>query len=935
MERHQASSQHQTNVIKWLRTSAASVSSGGGLEALEATDALAPQTQPFQELLESVRHSGNPPWSNRKMASMAWCLFEAQRDQERDFLAKAAAISVSQDERKGILLCRYIASSETLEVRTGVLFCSPFKGSGAPAVREAFLSGLRRFCTARRGASQRVNAIQARPKFNECLCVDVRKKVFLYNVDGGSDEQLAGKLLQPGSGRQLGPDELKDKLPGLIFITKDKAHASRLLLTRTFSKDPYLKGMLDVTLHSPGAIVKLIQYSPNVQEIFKDYQKSVDSAEGLDAAIANFSFSAVRWDSTQKPLARAVLYFDALLQTAMQLVRDRSKCETVGARQWLSAVDEEFALQLAMLADLSDESIRLTRFLDREHFDIAALPSELLRFKDRVVALFFGGGCLNVERGFTVEMLRQLGQPRLIVIPGERPRTLGGPAAVTPDIKQRCLNRMRAMAKLMLDVLGTEFPQWELLQCFSVLRVDHTVGAADVKADCRLMRLCKAFNLEHSRAAEELGELLPLAARVTKDHPDLPTVQVWARILQEVQATTRRREVYKLTALLPLLTRFAAWSASTSGVEQNFSRIKKLIGEQRGAMHSDTLERAAVLALSQLPAALELDLPVHAQLVWSKTFHPPRGVRQMKSLPTRPSVLQKKKLNNRSEKQWIHKRRASADQLACRASDTCIVPPADMWSAKHETEHKRQSAELQKKRLEVLSGPCNYLLETDLAKDDQEQVLRHQAKRIRLNHEYGLKEARLEKSRAGPVILKPPPGQRVFLGSGGEDGIVQAAIRSSAYRQVYDLCEADAFVFADPASAGGHVRLCAAWKGAMVLSFAYLCSGKGPVLKYKKASCRPRYLWISPSVQSSDHGSVQLLRKLIAHIGSRWCEVSREDLLSRRRSAKSGYAELVALVRSAEKKSLPQTYSGSVMTLREFTESICELEQVLTGICGR
>jgi len=84
----------------------------------------APSTEELSALWRALKAtaatSTQTEQSQRRTASMEWCLYEAIRDQEREFMSKAQTISVALDERKGRLLVTYRACKGVV-VRAGVL----------------------------------------------------------------------------------------------------------------------------------------------------------------------------------------------------------------------------------------------------------------------------------------------------------------------------------------------------------------------------------------------------------------------------------------------------------------------------------------------------------------------------------------------------------------------------------------------------------------------------------------------------------------------------------------------------------------------------------------------------------------------------------------------------------------------------------------------
>ena len=99
-----------------------------------------------------------------------------------------------------------------------------------------------------------------------------------------------------------------------------------------------------------------------------------------------------------------------------------------------------------------------------------------------------------------------------------------------------------------------------------------------------------------------------------------------------------------LRALLPLLRRFAAYTASTCGVEQDFSKFKRALGECRG-FGPQAEERIAVLSSRKSTPDDDLVLAKSARLIWASCFGAPRSTR-LPRLPLRPEVVRPNQRGN-------------------------------------------------------------------------------------------------------------------------------------------------------------------------------------------------------------------------------------------------------------------------------------------------
>ena len=98
----------------------------------------------------------------------------------------------------------------------------------------------------------------------------------------------------------------------------------------------------------------------------------LDSCPVKSKAIKSLSVAKHRFASIAQPLGRGMLYFEALLNTALWIsINRRTQEEGAEASRWLGALDEEKILLAAMAADCADEALVLLRHFDCESHDLA------------------------------------------------------------------------------------------------------------------------------------------------------------------------------------------------------------------------------------------------------------------------------------------------------------------------------------------------------------------------------------------------------------------------------------------------------------------------------------------------------------------------------------------------------------------------------------
>ena len=932
--------------------------------------------------------------SSRKATTMEWCLWEALRDSERLALAQASTIALAMDERKGRLLMSFAAcSGKGLDVTTGFLGQLQHQGMNSVEVAGCVRKAVRRLCTRRR-PHPGMNRSRAKPALAARAERLMLRRIEMITADGAANEQLALKLLHPMSARTLGPKrsaaQAQDpsakvgKLPGLKLILRDKAHASRRLTERTFRADPVLQRICDVLLFNKHSIAKLLRFSEPFSKIFHEEvgrQTREGNAAALRGQVKNLSFAKQRFDSTAKPLGRCLWNLDALISTCHIIQETRGVRTDAGksCAQFIALLNEEVVVQLGMLADASDECLVLTRFFDQGMFELANMSTEVLGFKRRLDALF-GEAETCLETGFTSLALKHLERPRMLREAKGRHRSIGGLAmpAILDIARGKCLPRMKAWRRLALEVVDTEFPDYELLGAFSAFCLQpagaHARHRAPQEANAwvanSLGRLADAFGVDKALLTEQFQDLRRIAQTEQDQRPDEPTACSWQRALHKTQAVRHSAARWPVTALLPVLQRFVVCPGSTSGIEHAFSKFKRLMGEQwHGSVEAE--ERRLVL---RLKAADTPDPPPQllkaARRIWVMCFGPAR----LSGPPRRPSLGVKHTIQLKraaraalhepsSAAAWMRKRRRDVATAAAAPTSTsrtagperssAQAPVEDQaWTAAHQREAERQrKVRVERACAAVLDGTANRscLLAVGAGSQALREFRKHEQDRQR---ELELKWRRQASVQALPEKVDLAQ-KHVFVGDGarvacGLEQRWRAAKNAAGMVEVQERANAQVFMVLDPSAPGDRNRVVASMVGGLLCTPGFVLEpdGRGAVvLQLHRALSMPRSIFVSEGTVSIHKPMVDLMQRVCevelrrGKAKPRWqwftdMPDQRERFLERTRIKDKGHcSELVTLVTPSEGlRNFPRQ-----MSFRAFLESIHRVDQRCTrvGYCQR
>ena len=582
--------------------------------------------------------------SLQKVDKMLDCIFEALERRHRVSIASAETITLFRDESQGFLVLRALCCDRQLNQDHVLLGLNRDRGSDAFDIMEATEKIIRDFSKSLRedvgsDASQ--------------LTSHILSKIEAVCVDSASNETKSALIMRTSG-----------LTPNLKVIIRDRAHASRRLLSRPWKADPFLNEIAETVVMNSSSICQRIQHSHDLRDIYaENVQNYVTGAfknsKGLGAA-------KHRFESWAKPFAMAVMTLPALIRTAEEISITRAgKAEGKDADDFLIFLNAERILQLGMMADGSDEGVVLIRIFDDELTDPAMQADELWMFRRRLELLFGTGTsrCFSLP-GYTKAACDFL-ESRVHVVKqrGKTITTFGGPGSIE-QVKQTCLARMQEWVSLCDYIIAAEFPDFELIHAFWIFNVvtgsrtktghgyfdddPELVAACATERAAAFARLATAFGVDEVALTEQFNKCLP-TARHRAMHYGCSNAEAW-----KFAAFGGARHM-KMNSLLSVLQRYLGFGISTSGVEHTFSTMRDALAHRKQA----DLRKVRRLLLLKREAQMQdsgfvTRIVGEAREIWMALHSPARqgGQHFNKGARSRPSMT------STSRAAWIRERRA-------------------------------------------------------------------------------------------------------------------------------------------------------------------------------------------------------------------------------------------------------------------------------------
>lgn len=571
--------------------------------------------------------------------------------------------------------------------------------------------------------------------------------------------------------------------------------ATSRILQRPFAADAYLKQILADSVEDSGSMVQRIW---NSAVMSRWLQQKVAAESVVAKRASNLRAAKHRFESITKPLGRMLLQMHEFMDVVQDIILRKTDGTSVLCVAWVQSLSAEKLVQLAMLADASDELLILTRALDCEAVDISTIHEVVDNCLRTLEALFAKSMCLSVI-GYTKHVMDLLAHARVFHLPRGRMVLLGGTHVDMTAVSATCLTRMRAWLALVRETIMTEFPDYEVFQAFRVFNLGArgpskggwNLGASQEPATAdsedpvqvHLARLAAVCNVDGPALQAEFLQHFPIAAKLKHQSVDHDNKAAWRAAVESTQLHHATRQSYPVAALMPVLSRYLAWTAATSGVEQNFSVALRAITPQRAGSMDGVVEDTALRFACYKPktAGEEEQLINRARIIYEEHFGPPRTRAGFRV----DSGLFRSGTSTGTEAAWLRARRAAAreavGQVGAANPEYPIEPGA--WSEKHQKELQHQQQQQKKRKLEAYRD--GVLLEHELFAGIQEA-----AEEERINHQKADKELKRKHSKRNATA----PGKKA-LDLAGACVFVDANVANGA--EVQDVLRSRGCVIQD------------------------------------------------------------------------------------------------------------------------------------------
>ena len=420
---------------------------------------------------------------------------------------------------------------------------------------------------------------------------------------------------------------------------------------------------------------------------------------------------------------------------------------------------------------------------------------------------------------------------------------------------------------MLLLLFGThqvlDFCKIQLLffqHCAQAFEV-FNLGGGSVDAERKLARIAQACDLEEAALMSEWKDVYPRAQRLLKANanPQDKNKHAWALAMARLSDHHHGRARHPVQVLREALIQYHAFGASSSGVEQSFSRAAWAFGNRNGCARPST-EEFSVKALLDLPKVQDTkSLFRLARVVWVWCFGEARQVCRERIDKGMPRNNQTAGHDEATEAGFIRRRRRAeleagrryeerlrAGEQSNRGRGSSDSSDSDVWTEKHEKELQFQNRKLKHRKIQACA-------ENSLLPDEVEDGMLEEAQLCKKN--MLAREAARQKKQQKVLaaeqgcsldeVRRQLTAKTAFLAVAASEEL-RRGLGQLRLRQVPSASDAEVIICSRPGFlANPRHRLLSALKGCFELSPKLLTHGQGAVLKLHPAASIQRVLLVS------------------------------------------------------------------------------------------
>ena len=627
-------------------------------------------------------------------------------------------------------------------------------------------------------------------------------------------------------------------LSTIRIVNWDVAHATRRLTQRPWQADTFIKDVVGMFVtnrqcdrtKTPLSIIRLIQNSQEFRDLMKTNIDKLGKQQ-VGHRVCNFQFAAHRYDSVSKPIGRAVHHFRALLTTATQIANLRTDLSARFAASFLSWLNSERALQLAMVADAASHAILLTRLADNEKMRTEEFAWRLEEFLCKMKMLFVDTECQRF--GYVQYIMKVLEDPMLIYVRGQ-PKVLGKTGGVG-HLLTACCDRMACWIKLCESVARAEFPHFGILAAFSVFRLrdedDAGTGESVGQTSRKLKRLAKFSKVQFEDLSAQHNDLYQRAAVAKRLEANMSNFTAWRKTVERATSRAVGRGGVTVDAILPILDMWVGWSCSSSGVEQMIASVDRLLGKHSNNLCDDRTQDLLILCHDKLSPEDERAMLAGARSHWTKHFGKARhhqkrhflaGVRRVGGdLTVEKNWIEKNTKDvHRNLKSWL--------PLAAKGVDNRLNERSKRkWTPSMDAEVAFQDKKRFKRLVHASHVGLADARDSDNPGQFEEKRLALEKAEVNAAHNLSKVEERRSQAKTTGRLrcepFQPIRGMKLFVDGNIADRnkVVNEVVRQRA-EATSSRDSASAFVCEDVAKPGQRVELIAIVRGVRVMSPEFL-----------------------------------------------------------------------------------------------------------------